>query len=81
MTREEMHKLLTEAVMAWREATRHADELDDAICALLRGCPDPECATCAQIVCHYGNPLHFRYDGCPSCVAESKTHHAPETIQ
>lgn len=35
--------------------------------ALLNECKDYECIACAEIVCPYGDPLHFHHDGCPAC--------------
>lgn len=35
---------------------------------LLAHCKDPECSTCAKIICPHGEELHFHHDGCPSCA-------------
>lgn len=36
---------------------------------LLDHCPVAECPTCSEIVCPYGDRLHFHHDGCPSCYS------------
>lgn len=34
--------------------------------ALLVCCPDPECSECGEIICPFGDRLHFHHDDCPS---------------
>lgn len=34
---------------------------------LLKMCLEAECSKCGEILCRYGDPLHFHHDGCPTC--------------
>lgn len=43
------------------------EELEEQVQRLLDHCPDPECKVCGEIMCPYGEPLHFHHDGCPAC--------------
>lgn len=45
---------------------RGADE--PTLDKILAGCPDMECYECGEIICPYGERLHFHHDGCPSCA-------------
>lgn len=31
-------------------------------------CQDPECTTCAILLCPFAEPLHYHHDGCPACA-------------
>jgi len=33
-------------------------------------CDDPECLSCGERDCPYGEPLHYDKDGCPACSFE-----------
>jgi predicted nuclease with TOPRIM domain len=50
-----------------RAANEQIRKLKEQVRQLLDHCPDPECGTCAQIVCPHGEALHFHHDGCPAC--------------
>lgn len=68
-----------EMILAWRapNITPEFIELHERIAAahakhelldaLLNECTDMECLACGQILCPYGEPLHFHHDGCPAC--------------
>jgi len=43
------------------------EDMKHQINSLLAHCPDPECATCGEIICPDGNPGHFHHDGCGVC--------------
>lgn len=47
------------------EAIRRLEMVDP----LINHCDkdDGECMTCSNIVCPFGEPLHFHHDGCPAC--------------
>jgi hypothetical protein len=59
--RKHIHELIRQEM----ENAGWSPELDER----LQLCPDPECHTCGEIVCPYGEPLHFHHDGCPACDA------------
>lgn len=44
---------------------------------LLAHCAEPECSTCAQIICPGQDIFHFHHDGCPICDAHNQR---PEAI-
>lgn len=50
------------------EAAERIEELSAQVDRLLAHCPDYECHTCGEIICPYGEPLHFHHDGCPACA-------------
>ena len=41
---------------------------EEQVNKLLDHCPDPECGTCAKIICPHECDWHFHHDGCPSCA-------------
>lgn len=47
--------------------------------AMLAHCDDPECSTCATIICPHQCAMHFHHDGCPAC-AETDTPNHKDTI-
>lgn len=55
------------AADGFRDGAASKEKIIDA---LLNHCEDGECHVCSQIICPYGDGMHFHHDGCPSCAQE-----------
>ena len=70
----------SEALRDWRaedQAGAHALAL--AQHPATEECPEDECRLCSERDCPYSEPLHYDYEGCPSCMDDPHAIDLPQS--